>query len=79
MDAMRAAEVLARLIEIERAIGVEDPLRVREMVMEAQECVLEIQKAAADRLQNERLAPDRLAMIAPRHSALSFALDGERV
>jgi hypothetical protein len=53
MDAMRAAEVLARLIEI--------------------------QKAAADRLQNERLAPDRLAMIAPRHSALSFALDGERV
>ena len=46
---MHARQLLERLIEIERAIGVEEPLTVREMVMEAQEYLLEVQKLTACR------------------------------
>ncbi len=54
---MHAKQLLERLIEIERAIGVEEPLAVREMVMEAQEYLLEIQKLAARRDFFQRLSP----------------------
>lgn len=44
---MHAKQLLERLIEIERAIGVKEPLAVRGMVMEAQEYLLEIQKLSS--------------------------------
>jgi hypothetical protein len=55
---MHAKQLLERLIEIERAIGVKEPLAVRGMVMEAQEYLLEIQKLSSRemRLFSETLA-----------------------
>jgi hypothetical protein len=50
-SAMHAKQLLERLIEIERAIGVKEPLAVREMVMEAQEYLLEIQKLGSHQMR----------------------------
>jgi hypothetical protein len=48
---MHAKQLLERLIEIERAIGVKEPLAIREMVMEAQEYLLEIQKLSSRQMR----------------------------
>ena len=61
---MRAKDLLLKLIDIERAIGVEEPFKVREMVMQAQECLLAIQKSLADQLPQERLAPATVSVLA---------------
>jgi hypothetical protein len=55
--AMHSKQLLERLIEIERAIGVEEPLTVREMVMEAQEYLLELQRNAVRGNYFESLSP----------------------
>lgn len=63
---MRAKELLLKLIEIERAIGVEEPSRIREMVMQAQDYVLAFQKSLADQLPYQRLAPATLSVLATK-------------
>jgi hypothetical protein len=47
--------VVERLIEIERALGVEDTSTIRRMLWDAQECALQIQKHATEieRVGNE--------------------------
>jgi hypothetical protein len=54
---MHAKQLLERLTEIERAIGIQEPLTVRAMVMEAQEYLLELQRNAARGSYFERLLP----------------------
>ena len=54
---MHVKQLLERLIEIERAIGVQEPQTVRAMVMEAQEYLLGLQKAASSQYQFQRLSP----------------------
>lgn len=63
---MRIKELLLKLIDIERAIGVEEPFKLREMVMQAQEYLLAIQKSLADQLPEQRLAPAAVAAIGSR-------------
>ena len=46
---MNSVILLTKLIEIEQAIGVEDPIKIRRMVIEAEECLLGIQKESLDR------------------------------
>lgn len=67
---MCATELLSRLLEIERAIGVEEPIRIREMLMEAQECVLELQKNAIYNLREQNVEPAASTLIARSHSRL---------
>jgi hypothetical protein len=57
---MSAVELLEKLIEIERAIGVEEPRKIREMVMQAEEYLLEIQKNAARSAPNRNAFPPLL-------------------
>lgn len=47
---MNSAILLTKLIEIEQAIGVEELSKVRNMVIEAQECLLVMQRESLDRL-----------------------------
>lgn len=63
---MRIRELLLKLIDIERSIGVEEPFKLREMVMQAQECLLSIQKSLADQLPDQRLAPASVAALDSR-------------
>ena len=53
-------------MEIERAIGVEDSATVRRMVIEAQECYLQMQKESVESLRS-KLGPNR----GPRHTTPS--------
>ena len=55
---MDCIQVLRRLCEIERAIGVSDSNSVREMVMEVQDFILQSQKdsVSAARLNSSRIA-----------------------
>lgn len=41
---MNCLQVLRRLHEIERAIGVLDAVSIRRMVIEAEDCVLDLQR-----------------------------------
>lgn len=50
---MNTVLLLQKLIEIERAIGLESPQTLRLMVVEIEDCVLGIQKKAIDRLFTE--------------------------
>ena len=43
--------LLERLIEIERAIGVKDPITLRRMVIDTQDYVLQMQKEYAEFLR----------------------------
>jgi hypothetical protein len=45
--------LLDKLTQIERAVGVETNITVRLMILEAQDCLLEMQKAKAERLHRE--------------------------
>jgi len=45
---MNAAVLMAKLLEIERSAGKVDSLRIRGMALEAQTCLLEIQRRCAD-------------------------------
>lgn len=63
---MRIKDLLLKLIDIERAIGIEEPYKLREMVMQAQEYLLAIQKSLADQLPDQRLAPATVAAIGSR-------------
>ena len=55
---MNCLQVLRRLREIERAIGVLDSVSIRRMIIEAEDCVFELQKEAAKtgRLNGTRTA-----------------------
>jgi hypothetical protein len=48
---MYISELLEKLFEIERSIGVEEPCVVRSKVMDAQECILQMQKEMAEVLR----------------------------
>jgi hypothetical protein len=53
---MTAAHLIEKLLEIERKVGIEDPAKVRVMVMEAEENVLHIEKLIIETLrENEHL------------------------
>lgn len=54
-------QMLRKLHEIERAIGVLDSLSVRRMVIEAEDCLLELQKESvkASRLNDTQTAESR--------------------
>lgn len=59
---MNAETLLLKLIAIERAIGKEEPKELRRMVIDAEDCLLGIQKSAVERLQvNGRFS--RIAMV----------------
>jgi hypothetical protein len=48
--------LLQKLLDIEKAVGRGDPMAVRTMVMEAEECVLQMEREFLDTLsENERL------------------------
>jgi hypothetical protein len=49
--------LLERLIEIERAIAVKDSSTIRNMAIEAQDCVLQMQKETAENLRPKQ-GPD---------------------
>lgn len=51
--AMKYRLVLERLLEIERALGVQDTPTVRSMVIEAQELILKLQKEAIESVRSE--------------------------
>lgn len=55
---MDCLQVLRRLQEIERAIGVLDAVSIRRMIIEAEDCVLDLQKELlkASRLREARTA-----------------------
>lgn len=55
---MNCCPLLERLMEIERAIGVEDSATVRRMVIAAQECYLKMQKESVESLR-PKLGPNR--------------------
>ena len=42
---MNPAVILEKLLEIDRAVGRQDTVAVRRKIMEAQDCVLSMQKA----------------------------------
>jgi hypothetical protein len=63
---MSATELLLRLLDIERAIGVEEPAIIRQMLFDAQDCVLALQKNVAYQSQQERLGPAMIALLADR-------------
>jgi hypothetical protein len=48
---MYTSELLEKLFEIERSIGVETPMVLRSKVVDAEECVLRMQKEIADVLR----------------------------
>ena len=50
---MKYRLVLERLLEIERALGVQDTPTVRSMVIEAQELILKLQKEAIESVRSE--------------------------
>lgn len=53
---MNTAHLIAQLLEIERAIGTVDPTRVRGMLFEAEESVLQIEQQMIEvLLENENL------------------------
>jgi hypothetical protein len=53
---MTAAHLIEKLLEIERKVGIEDPAKVRVMVMEAEENVLHIEELIIETLrENEHL------------------------
>lgn len=70
---MRAADLLLKLIDIERAIGVEEPFKLREMVIQAQEGLLAIQKTFTEHLAQGRLAPATVAVFAQDSRRARFA------
>jgi hypothetical protein len=47
---MNHRDLLDKLLQIERAIGVESNLAVREMIMNAEECLLKLEKARVEEL-----------------------------
>ena len=55
---MNCLQVLRRLHEIERAIGVLDPVSIRRMIIDAEDCIFESQKnvVRATRLSDTRTA-----------------------
>ncbi len=71
---MCATELLSRLLEIERAIGVEEPYRIREMLMQAEECVLELQKSAIYNLQAQNAEPAAETLVAHSRARLMRTL-----
>ena len=53
---MNTAHLIAQLLEIEQAIGKVDPARIRGMVFEAEESILQIEQHMIDILiENESL------------------------
>jgi hypothetical protein len=50
---MNASQLLTKLTEIERAIGVVDSITLRKMVVEAQEFVLQTQKENVEHLRRK--------------------------
>jgi hypothetical protein len=50
---MNLASLLAQLIDIERAIASQELATVRRMVIDAQECVLGLQRQATEEMRNE--------------------------
>jgi hypothetical protein len=53
---MDSALLLEKLIAIERAIGARDTVTLREMVMDAEECLLQMQSEMVKDLHSNRLA-----------------------
>jgi hypothetical protein len=49
---MRTPELLEKLFEIERSVGVEDNATIREKVIEVEECVLSMQRESVELLRN---------------------------
>ena len=54
---MNSTQLLSKLTEIERAIGVVDTLSLRKMIVEAQEYVLQSQKENIQELRKKVSAP----------------------
>lgn len=52
---MNSSQLLKKLTEIERAIGVVDTLSLRRMIVEAQDYVLESQKVAVQELRQKSM------------------------
>lgn len=58
-DFMDVQQILRRLTEIERAIGVRDSVSIRKMIMEAEDYILESQRLS---LQTARSDDPRMAL-----------------
>ena len=58
-DFMDVQQILRRLTEIERAIGVRDSLSIRRMIMDAEDYILESQRLS---LQTARTDDPRMAL-----------------
>lgn len=58
-DFMDVQQILRRLTEIERAIGVRDSISIRKMIMEAEDYILESQRLS---LQTARSDDPRMAL-----------------
>lgn len=56
---MDVQQILRRLTEIERAIGVRDSVSIRKMIMEAEDYILESQRLS---LQTARADDPRMAL-----------------
>lgn len=51
---MNTAVLMQKLLEIERMIGIEAPSEIRERVLDAQECLLQLQRRSLEtRRRNE--------------------------
>lgn len=60
--AMKYLLVLERLLEIERALGVQDTPTVRSMVIEAQELILRLQKESIESVRSRAAYPSERSL-----------------
>jgi len=55
---MNHKDLLEKLLQIERAIGVDTNFTLQKMLMEAQDCLLELEKERVERLRRNVERPD---------------------
>lgn len=72
--AMNHRDLLNKLIQIERAIGIQDNLTVQNMLMDAEQCLLDLEK---ERVQTMRREADLSALSGFQNEPSSFALRAE--
>jgi hypothetical protein len=74
MPVMNYRVLLDKLLRIQRAVGVESNLTVQKMLMDAEECLLELEK---ERVQTLLRDAHRSVISEPRTEPNSFALHAE--
>jgi hypothetical protein len=57
---MSTAILIAKLLEIEQAVGKSDPIRIRAMVLDAQGCALELEQQLIQALKESQTLRERM-------------------